>query len=109
MYAFVYVYGMYICVSVCVDGQTHVLMYTHRNSFNYECCAPSPLLEVCVYFACCVCIDRRRTLVSMGTHDLDTIQGPFTYEALRPEEIRFAPLNHVRTVVLMCLCLCLCL
>ena len=47
----------------------------------------------------------------MGTHDLDTIQGPFTYEALRPEEIRFAPLNHVRTVLLMCVCehgICMC-
>ncbi|PKI83138.1 phenylalanine--tRNA ligase [Malassezia vespertilionis] len=37
---------------------------------------------------------RRRTLVSMGTHDLDTIQGPFSYEALPPKEIRFAPLNR---------------
>lgn len=24
-------------------------------------------------------ICRRRTLVAIGTHDLDTIQGPFTY------------------------------
>ena len=23
---------------------------------------------------------RRRTLVAIGTHDLDTIEGPFTYE-----------------------------
>jgi phenylalanyl-tRNA synthetase beta chain len=37
---------------------------------------------------------RQRTLVSMGTHDLDTIKGPFTYEALPPEEIVFAPLNR---------------
>ncbi|KDN53536.1 putative FRS1-phenylalanyl-tRNA synthetase, beta subunit, cytosolic [Tilletiaria anomala UBC 951] len=36
---------------------------------------------------------RRRTLVSMGTHDLSTIQAPFTYEALPPEQIKFAPLN----------------
>ncbi|KAG0637282.1 hypothetical protein HOY80DRAFT_281842 [Tuber brumale] len=36
---------------------------------------------------------RQRTLVSMGTHDLDTVKGPFTYEALPPEEIVFAPLN----------------
>ena len=28
----------------------------------------------------------------MGTHDLDTIEGPFTYEALPPEESVFAPL-----------------
>ncbi|KAL6972707.1 phenylalanine--tRNA ligase, partial [Sarracenia purpurea var. burkii] len=25
-------------------------------------------------------ICRRRTLVAIGTHDLDTIEGPFTYE-----------------------------
>ncbi|WFD00710.1 phenylalanine--tRNA ligase [Malassezia yamatoensis] len=37
---------------------------------------------------------RRRTLVSMGTHDLDTIQAPFTYEALAPESFKFAPLNR---------------
>lgn len=37
---------------------------------------------------------RRRTLVSMGTHDLDTIEAPFTYEALPPHSFRFAPLNR---------------
>jgi phenylalanyl-tRNA synthetase beta chain len=37
---------------------------------------------------------RKRTLVSMGTHDLDTIEGPFTYEALPPESIRFRPLGQ---------------
>jgi len=31
---------------------------------------------------------RQRTLVSIGTHDLDTIEGPFTYEALPPERIK---------------------
>ncbi|KAL8129904.1 hypothetical protein V2J09_019059 [Rumex salicifolius] len=39
-------------------------------------------------------ICRRRTLVAIGTHDLDTIQGPFTYEALPPEEISFVPLKQ---------------
>ncbi len=38
-------------------------------------------------------IGRKRTLVSMGTHDYDTIKGPFRYEALAPEEIKFVPLN----------------
>jgi phenylalanyl-tRNA synthetase beta chain len=37
---------------------------------------------------------RQRTLVAIGTHDLDSIQGPFTYEALPPEEIIFVPLNQ---------------
>ncbi|KAM7206581.1 putative phenylalanyl-tRNA synthetase beta chain [Naviculisporaceae sp. PSN 640] len=37
---------------------------------------------------------RQRTLVSIGTHDLDTIKGPFTYEALPPKDIQFIPLNQ---------------
>lgn len=37
---------------------------------------------------------RQRTLVSIGTHDLDTVTGPFTYEALPPEKIKFKPLNQ---------------
>ncbi len=37
---------------------------------------------------------RQRTLVSIGTHDLDTLQGPFTYEAHPPEDISFIPLNQ---------------
>ncbi|KAI7861052.1 beta subunit of phenylalanyl-tRNA synthetase [Circinella umbellata] len=39
-------------------------------------------------------ICRKRTLASMGTHDLDTIQGPFTYEALPHKDIKFVPLNQ---------------
>lgn len=41
-------------------------------------------------------LGRRRTLISMGTHDLDTIEGPFSYEALPPELIKFKPLNETR-------------
>ena len=37
---------------------------------------------------------RQRTLVSIGTHDLDTLKGPFSYEALPPEKINFIPLNQ---------------
>eukprot|EP00891_Asterochloris_glomerata_P001424 jgi/Astpho2/1424/e_gw1.00025.19.1_t len=40
---------------------------------------------------------RQRSLVSIGTHDLGTVQGPFTYEALRPEEINFVPLKQKKT------------
>ncbi|RDW93589.1 phenylalanine--tRNA ligase subunit beta [Aspergillus mulundensis] len=39
---------------------------------------------------------RQRTLVSIGTHDLDTIKGPFTYEAQAPKDIRFVPLNQTK-------------
>ncbi|XP_042062264.1 phenylalanine--tRNA ligase beta subunit, cytoplasmic-like [Salvia splendens] len=41
-------------------------------------------------------ICRRRTLVAIGTHDLDTIEGPFTYEALAPKDINFTPLKQTR-------------
>ncbi|KAG1175551.1 hypothetical protein G6F70_004012 [Rhizopus microsporus] len=43
-------------------------------------------------------ICRKRTLASMGTHDLDTIQGPFSYEALPPKDIKFVPLNKTTEV-----------
>ncbi|KAJ5625547.1 phenylalanine--tRNA ligase subunit beta [Penicillium lagena] len=39
---------------------------------------------------------RQRTLVSIGTHDLDTVKGPFTYEALPPKDIKFVPLNQTQ-------------
>lgn len=39
-------------------------------------------------------IGRRRQIVSMGTHDFDKVQGPFTYEAVTPECISFVPLNQ---------------
>ncbi|CAA2998832.1 phenylalanine--tRNA ligase beta subunit, cytoplasmic [Olea europaea subsp. europaea] len=42
-------------------------------------------------------ICRRRTLVAIGTHDLDTIEGPFTYEALTPSEINFVPLKQTKS------------
>ncbi len=38
-------------------------------------------------------ICRRRRLVAIGTHDLSTLSGPFTYEARAPEEIDFVPLT----------------
>lgn len=41
---------------------------------------------------------RNRTLVAIGTHDLDTIQGPFTYEGLKPQDISFAPLNQTKVM-----------
>eukprot|EP01016_Furgasonia_blochmanni_P036747 TRINITY_DN4234_c0_g1_i3.p1 TRINITY_DN4234_c0_g1~~TRINITY_DN4234_c0_g1_i3.p1 ORF type:complete len:619 (-),score=219.13 TRINITY_DN4234_c0_g1_i3:276-2132(-) len=39
-------------------------------------------------------IGRKRTLVSIGTHDLDTVKGPFTYTAKAPKDIKFVPLNQ---------------
>ncbi|CAN0916625.1 Phenylalanine--tRNA ligase beta subunit, cytoplasmic [Linum grandiflorum] len=39
-------------------------------------------------------ICRRRSLVAIGTHDLDTLQAPFSYEALPPQKINFVPLKQ---------------
>ncbi|KDR83613.1 hypothetical protein GALMADRAFT_54916 [Galerina marginata CBS 339.88] len=36
---------------------------------------------------------RRRQLVAIGTHDLDTLTPPFRYEAKAPKDIKFAPLG----------------
>ncbi|KAF9584696.1 phenylalanine--tRNA ligase subunit beta [Lunasporangiospora selenospora] len=43
-------------------------------------------------------ICRKRTLVAIGTHDLDTLEGPFTYEALAPKDIVFTPLNQEKSM-----------
>ena len=39
---------------------------------------------------------RRRTLVAIGTHDLDTIEGPFVYDAKPPADIKFKPLSQTQ-------------
>jgi phenylalanyl-tRNA synthetase beta chain len=42
-------------------------------------------------------ICRKRTLVAIGTHDLDSLSGTtFTYEALPPTEIEFVPLSQTQ-------------
>uniref|UniRef100_M4A1H5 Phenylalanine--tRNA ligase beta subunit n=1 Tax=Xiphophorus maculatus TaxID=8083 RepID=M4A1H5_XIPMA len=41
-------------------------------------------------------ICRKRSLVAIGTHDLDTISGPFTYTAKAPGDICFRPLNQTK-------------
>ncbi|KAA8593744.1 hypothetical protein FQN60_004578, partial [Etheostoma spectabile] len=41
-------------------------------------------------------ICRKRSLVAIGTHDLDTICGPFTYTAKPPGDISFKPLNQTK-------------
>lgn len=43
-------------------------------------------------------ICRKRTLVAIGTHDLDTIKGPFSYEAREPQNINFVPLNQTKSM-----------
>jgi len=41
---------------------------------------------------------RERALVSMGTHDLDKCEGPFTYECVDPKTLDFVPLNQTESV-----------
>uniref|UniRef100_A0A1A9UZ08 Phenylalanine--tRNA ligase beta subunit n=1 Tax=Glossina austeni TaxID=7395 RepID=A0A1A9UZ08_GLOAU len=43
-------------------------------------------------------ICRKRALVAIGTHDLDSVQGPFRYEARSPKDINFIPLNQNKTM-----------
>ncbi|XP_055534627.1 phenylalanine--tRNA ligase beta subunit [Wyeomyia smithii] len=43
-------------------------------------------------------ICRKRALVAIGTHDLDTLQGPFTFDAKPPKDIRFVPLNQQKSM-----------
>lgn len=43
-------------------------------------------------------IARQRSLVSMGTHDYDTIKGPFSYEAWPRKDINFIPLNQTKSI-----------
>ncbi|KAJ7379692.1 hypothetical protein OS493_014096 [Desmophyllum pertusum] len=39
---------------------------------------------------------RRRSLVAIGTHDFDTLQGPFLFDALPPQDIKFRALNQTK-------------
>lgn len=39
-------------------------------------------------------ICRKRSLVAIGTHDLDTVVGPFIYDAKPPGDIKFQALNQ---------------
>lgn len=41
-------------------------------------------------------ICRRRTLVAIGTHDLGSIEGPFSYQARKPTDIKFVPLKQTK-------------
>ncbi|KAG9510108.1 Phenylalanine--tRNA ligase beta subunit, partial [Fragariocoptes setiger] len=41
-------------------------------------------------------IGRKRALVSIGTHDLDKITGPFRYTACPPNQLKFVPLNQTK-------------
>lgn len=40
---------------------------------------------------------RQRTLVAIGTHDMDTVKGPFSYDARPGDSISFVPLTHSST------------
>lgn len=39
---------------------------------------------------------RKRSLASVGAHDLDKLSPPFTYEAVAKEDIKFVPLEQTR-------------
>lgn len=58
-------------------------------SLNWRVSIFSSTCKICL--AC-----RKRSLVAIGTHDLDTISGPFTYTAKPPGDISFKPLNQTK-------------
>lgn len=35
--------------------------------------------------------------MAIGTHDYDTIKGPFLYDARKPQDINFIPLNKTES------------
>lgn len=43
-------------------------------------------------------IGRKRTIFSVGTHDLDAVHPDFVYDASPPETIQFTPLNRQQQV-----------
>jgi len=43
-------------------------------------------------------IGRNRKLASVGTHDLDKLEGQIVYRSMMPKEIVFKPLNGDRTI-----------
>lgn len=82
-------------VVVCVDGSTNavrpyivgaVLRGLKLGEEGYQ-----SLIELQEKLHQNVC--RRRTLVAIGTHDLDAVTAPFVYEALAEGDVEFRPLR----------------
>lgn len=98
-------------------GRDHITLYRLHDA-TYEMIVEESVGSVRPYVACAILrnisfenddvydsfialqtklhttVCRKRTLASIGTHDLDTIKGPFYYRALPPNEIKFIPLNR---------------
>lgn len=73
------------------DVRPHCIAAILRNvTFNKSNYASFIELQDKLHMNIC----RKRTLVSMGTHDYDKIKGPITYEALEPTEIVFQALKQ---------------
>ncbi len=45
-------------------------------------------------------VGRNRKKVAIGIHDFRTVKGPFTYKAVRPDEVSFVPLQDTRSMTL---------
>ena len=43
---------------------------------------------------------RRRDKLAIGLHDLSTVEEPFTYKAVNPEQVSFTPLEYDRSMEL---------
>ena len=58
---------------ICLVSFFFFLTFQLEGSINILCNLSFHMLAFNICF-------RRRTLVAIGTHDLDTLHGPFTYE-----------------------------
>ena len=66
------------------------------GSFNHFNCYSSYASFIALQDKLHQNLARKRTLVAIGTHDLDTIKGPFRYEAKAPKDIKFVPLSQTK-------------
>ncbi|CAF0808547.1 unnamed protein product [Rotaria sp. Silwood1] len=73
-------------IVVCV-----ILRNIKFNSESFNSCIT---LQEKLHLTLC----RNRTLVAIDTHDLDTIQPPFIYDARSPKQIKFCSLNQQKEI-----------
>lgn len=73
----------------------HVLIFLHQWQMQIWRCV-ALIFAVSLLNCICAYVYRKRALVAIGTHDLDTISGPFSYTAKAPNDIKFKPLNQTK-------------
>ena len=108
--------GLARALRAFLDIEPGLKRYTVEDS-DIAAAIEDPVLNVRPYFACAVIRDicvtddlirslmelqeklhmtigRKRSKIAIGVHDLDKVEPPFRYTAVRPEEASFVPLNR---------------